>query len=86
MGRVLCRIAHTLRWGRIYAKLRWVPLKLNPAHHPSIIFEFPSPTLMHDTFLRRPSKRPLTCCLWAGLALLGRVALVVMWPWLADPK
>ena len=28
-------------------KLSWVQSKLNPADHPSRVFEFDSPTLMH---------------------------------------
>ena len=46
-GRLLRRLAHTLRWGNLHLKLSWVVSKQNPADYPSRVFEFDSPTLMH---------------------------------------
>ena len=46
-GRASRRMAHTLRWGRLQVKLSYVQSKLNPANHPSRMFEFTNHTKMH---------------------------------------
>ena len=71
-GRLLRRLAHTLRWGNLHLKLSWVASKHNPADHPSRVFEFDSPTLMHAsawaTFIvaMRQSTPHLLHMGWAG--------------------